>query len=136
MSQDITQLEGFDAFIEKRKEAVGGEGNTFKIPGFGREWDIIAPDLAGPDWIDSFDALSQDIADGLITTAQHREEFCELLLGDQAEDFLAACATANDGKGINAVGLLNWALSKYREQREENPTQGRSRAIRRRAKRR
>lgn len=136
--KDITQLDGFDALIEKRKEAVGGKGNTFNIPGLGREggWDIIAPDLASPEWIDDFDALQHDVADGQITTAQHREEFCDLLLGDQADAFIKACESANDGHGISPVSLLNWALSEYGKAREENPTQRPSRATRRRAKRR
>lgn len=132
----MRDLEGFDALIAKRREAVGGSGKTFTMPGFGRDWELMAPELASAAWNDRFTELQQDVRDDAISTSDFRTEFCELILGDQAADFMDACDAAMDGEGIDPIDLLTWAMSEHREKVQENPTRSSSRNNRPRAKRR
>lgn len=131
-AKPLNEMEGFDALIAKRSEAIGGDGKTFIVPGFGRDWHLVAPELASAEWNDDFFALSEDFQDGLMTLADYRDSLSELLLGDQSDDFQDAC----DKEGVAPETLLNWAVSEHRKKTSENPTSRSSRASRRRAKRR
>lgn len=130
---DLRSLKGFDAMIAKRAEATGTEdGRRFEVPGFGRTWHLISPELASDEWNDKFAELQSDLQGGYISLADFREDYVDLMLGDEADDFLDAADEAD----IDPVSLLNWALEEYSEERKKNPTSRSSRSTRRRSKRR
>lgn len=131
-SENIRDLKGFDAMIAKRKERLGGDGKTFTVPGFGQEWHIAAPELQTAEWNDKMVDLRNDVSQEYLSQTQFREEFVEMLLGDQSEDFMDAA----DEAGIDPLDLLNWAVEEHAEQVRENPTRGGSRSTRRQQKRR
>lgn len=128
--------EGFDAMIAQRAEAVGGDGTTFPITGFGRTWYLKSPSLASAEWKDNFSELSADLTEGHISSAVFRDEMLDMVLGDQAEDFADACDQVLDGQGIDPIDLINEAMREHQEKLAKNPSRGNSRNIRGRAKRR
>lgn len=130
-NKNLQELKGFDALIAKRAESVGGDGTTFPVPGFGKTWHLVAPDLADTEWTDAFHDLQGDFTDRVISVQDYRAELVDLFLGDQAEDFTAECEKV----GQDPMKLVNWAVDEYSQERQENPTRSRSRNTRRRAKR-
>lgn len=131
-SKNLHELASFDDLIAKRREAVGGSGSTFPVPGFGKTWHVAAPDLQSAEWSDRHAELLQDAQDGYISTAEFREKMLELYLADQADDFAAAC----DKEGMDPFMLVQDAVAAYGAFREENPIRPSSRNGRPRAKRR
>lgn len=131
--RDLRELKGFDAMIAKRAEATGTEdGRKFTVPGFGRDWHIVSPELADEEWSNRFSEVQLDLREGHITLADFREEYLDLLLDDEADDF----SDAADEAGIDPLQLLNWALEEYAAERRKNPTSRSSRRSRRHSKRR
>lgn len=128
----IRDLGSFDDLIAQRREAVGGEGKTFPMAGFGKEWHIAAPSLQSAEWNDQLSELRNDMAEGLITQTVFRAELLDLCLGEQAEEFAAEC----DKIGIDPATLVTEAMQIFNEDQEENPTRRNSRSTRRRQKRR
>lgn len=131
-SKNLQDLKGFDALIAKRAEVAGGDGTTFPVPGFGKTWHLVAPDLADTDWTDDFYELQADFSDGAISVQDYRTELVELFLGDQAEAFTAECEKVEQ----DPMKLVNLVVAEYSQERQENPTRSRSRNTRKRAKRR
>lgn len=131
--KNIRDLGSFEDIVEQRREALGvKDGTTVKVPGFGREWEIAVPGLQDSTWNDAWSDLHIDMNDGLVAMADFRREVTEMILGDQAEDFIAEC----DKIGQDPSALLNDVLAKIREDSQENPTRRNSRNGRGRAKRR
>lgn len=129
---NLRDLSSFDELIAQRRDAVGSDGKTVPIEGFGTTWQVASPTLQDADWNDRFLDLVDDAAEGLVSTADYRTELADLLLGEQAADFCAAAEKA----GVDPLMLLNWALEKIAGDAVENPTQKSSRSTRARAKRR
>lgn len=131
-TKKLRDLGSFDDLIAQRSEAIGADGGTVTFPGFGKEWQVAAPGLQTAEWNDRLNELQEDVEAELISFAQFRDEFCELMLGDQADDFSAAAEKA----GVDPVVLLRWALEKIAEEQAANPSQRNSPNTRGRAKRR
>ncbi|MCT1450647.1 hypothetical protein [Corynebacterium sp. p3-SID1194] len=131
-TKKLRDLGSFDDLIAQRSEAIGADGGTVTIPGFGKDWQVAAPGLQSAEWNDRLNTLQEDVEDELITFSQFRTEFCELMLGDQAEDFTAAA----DKAGVDPVVLLRWALEKIGEEQAKNPSRRNSPNTRARAKQR
>ena len=102
----LHDLPSFDALIEQRKDAVGAEGRHVTINGFGQEWRVAVPGLQSAAWNDTFDELNEDVNSGVIATTDFRAEMCDLMLGEQAEDFIHVC----DENNIDPVILLTGVL--------------------------
>lgn len=135
--KSLRDFESFDDMVSKRAEVLGGDGTTFPITGFGKEWHLAAPDMQSADWNDTFTALHMDLQDGLIGSAGYRDELLDLILGEeQADEFRKACDKANGGKGVDPAPLINRALEAYNEDRRENPTRPKSQNGRQRPRRR
>ena len=132
MAKNLRDLGSFDEIIAQRRDAVGADGRTVAIEGFGKPWQVAAPNLQSADWNDRFQDLVNDVADNIISTADYRVELADLMLGDQAGDFIAAA----EKEGVDPLTLLNWALQKIADDAEANPTRPNSRNTRPRAKRR
>lgn len=131
-TKKLRDLGSFDDLIAQRSEAIGADGGTVTIPGFGKEWQVAAPGLQPAEWNDRLNTLQEDVEDELITFAQFRSEFCELMLGDQADEFTAAA----DKAGVDPVVLLRWALEKISEEQAKNPSRRNSPNTRARVKQR
>ena len=131
MSDNLRDLQGFDAMIAKRKERLGGDGTTFVVPGFGQDWHIAAPELQSAEWNDDVVEMRNDVANGYMSQSDFRDEFVKMLLGEQSDDFMDAA----DEAGIDPLDLLNWAIEQHTEQVRANPTRVGSRNIRRQQKR-
>ena len=131
-SKNLRDLDSFDELIAQRADAIGADGKTVPIEGFGKTWQLNAPGLQSAEWNDRFQELSSDFADGVVSTADFRTELADLLLGDQADEFCAAA----DKVGFDPLTLLNWAVDKIAASMSENPTRKNSRATQKRAKRR
>lgn len=135
--RSLRDFESFDDMVSKRAEVLGGDGTTFTITGFGKEWHLAAPDMQSADWNDKFTALHMDLQDGVIGSAGYRDELLDLILGEeQADEFRKACDKANGGKGVDPAPLINRALEAYNEDRRENPTRPKSQNGRQRQRRR
>ena len=132
MSESLRNLGSFDDFIAQRRDAVGADGSTVPIDGFGRVWHIAVPNLQPSDWNDEFQDLVEDATEGFISTSDYRNEISRLLLGDQADDF----KTAADEAGVDPLTLLNWFMQEMAEETSVNPTRKNSSGGRKRAKRR
>lgn len=132
MAKKLRDLGSFDELIAQRRDAVGADGRTVPIEGFGKTWQIAAPNLQSAEWNDRFQDLVDDVADNVISTTDYRAELADLMLGDQASDFIAAA----EKEGVDPLTLLNWALVKVSEDETANPTRPNSRSTRPRAKRR
>ncbi|APT92693.1 hypothetical protein CPHO_07065 [Corynebacterium phocae] len=132
MTKKIRDLGSFEDLIAQRRDALGADGKTVTFPGFGKDWEVAAPGLQSAEWNDDFSALNQDYKDELLSFADFRAEFCSMILGEQAEDFSAAC----DKAGVDPVTLLNWALESIQKDVAENPTRRTSATTRQRARRR
>lgn len=132
MAKDIRNLGSFDDMIAQRAEAIGADGRTVTIDGFGKKWNISAPNLQSAEWNDQFTELTSDFADGYASSADLREGLGELLLADQKEAFFAEA----DKAGVDPLLLMNWAVTKMAEDVEANPTRRNSRSTPKRAKRR
>lgn len=128
----LHELKGFDAIIAKRAEALNNDGKTFTFPGFGRDWHLTAPELAGADWNDRFADLLDDVRSNSISNQDYREELLDLILSEEADEFAVKC----DEVGVDPATLINAALQQYAEERQENPTPRGSRTTPRRVKRR
>ena len=132
MSKNLRDLGSFDELIAQRRDAVGTDGRTVPIEGFGHTWQVAVPTLQSSEWNDRFQDLVDDVAEGVVSTADYRQELADLLLGEQAEAF----TTAAEKEGVDPIMLLNWALRKITDDAVENPTRPSSRNTRPRAKRR
>lgn len=122
----LNEMDSFESLIAQRAEATGASGGTFTVPGFGREWHIVAPELASTEWNDAWEALQEDSRTDAISFADFRREFVEIFLGDEADDFVEACESAQDGAGIDPMQLIRWALEEYGERRGKTQSRGRS----------
>ena len=131
-TKKLRDLGSFDDLIAQRSEAIGADGGTVTIPGFGKDWTLAAPGLQSAEWNDRLNALEEDMDADLIAFPDFRREFCELMLGDQADDFTAAA----DKAGVDPVVLLQWALQKISEDQSKNPTRRNLPSTRARAKQR
>lgn len=132
MSKNIRDLGSFDDLIAQRAEAIGADGRTVTIDGFGKKWNLAAPNLQPAEWNDQFTELTNDFSEGVVSTADFREELGDLLLADQKEAFF----TEADKAGVDPLLLMNWAIQKMAEDVAANPTQRNSRSTPKRAKRR
>ena len=131
--KSIRDLGSFEDIIDQRRESLGvKDGTTVDVPGFGKTWTIAVPGLQTSEWNDQWSELYADLGENLISMADYRQQLAEMTLGDQADDFLAACEKA----GQDGAALLNGILEKIREDAAENPTRRNSRNSRGRAKRR
>ena len=130
--KNLRDLASFDELIAQRREAVGGDGKTVPIEGFGKTWHVASPGLQDAAWNDRFMDLAEDAADGVISTADYRTELADLLLGDQADAFIAAA----DKEGLDPLFMLNWAVEKIAGDAVANPSRPSLRTSRPRAKRR
>lgn len=131
-SKNIRDLGSFDELIAQRAEAIGADGKTVPVEGFGKTWHINAPNLQPAAWNDQFNELTADFSDGLVSTAGFREELGELLLADQKDEFFAAA----DKAGTDPLMLLNWVIQKMADDVAANPIRPSSRSTRKPAKRR
>lgn len=131
-SKNLRDLASFDELIAQRADAIGADGRVVPIDGFGKTWHLNAPNLQSAEWNDRFNALTEDVRDDAISTADFREELGELMLSDQKEDFFKEA----DKAGIDPLMLLQFALDKMGEAMAENPTRPSSRSTQKRAKRR
>lgn len=131
--KSLRDLGSFEDIIDQRREAIGvKEGTTVKVPGFGKTWEVAVPGLQEDNWNDAWADLHQDLAEGLVSMSAYRTEMAGLVLGDQADDFIAECQKVKQ----DAAALLNGILEKINEDQSENPTRRNSRNTRGRAKRR
>ncbi|WP_066527155.1 hypothetical protein [Corynebacterium bouchesdurhonense] len=131
-AKNLRDLPSFDDFIAQRADAVGADGGTVQIEGFGKTWNLNVPALQSADWNDRFQELTDDVREEVISPQDFRHEFGELLLGEQKDDFFEAA----DKAGIDPLVLLRWALENMAEAVAENPFPQSSRSTRPRAKRR
>lgn len=131
--KNITEMGGFAQLVEKRKEELGGDGKSFTITDFGRDWHIAIPDLQSAGWNDDLAALRVDVQEGYISQDAFRDEYLDMFLGDQADDFAEAVIEHLD---MDPLSVLTMALNKQAKDAAKNPTQRGSRSIRRNRNRR
>lgn len=131
-AKNLRDLPSFDEFIAQRADAIGADGTTVQIDGFGKTWNLNAPSLQTADWNDRFQGITDDVRDGVISSHDFRHELGDLLLGDQKDEFFEAA----DKASIDPMVLLRWALENMAEALAENPFPQSSRSTRPRAKRR
>lgn len=131
--KNLTEMGGFAELVEKRREEIGGDGKTFVISDFGKDWHIAIPELQTAEWNDDLQNLRLDVQEGYITQDDFREAYLDLFLGDQATDFENAVVEHLD---MDPLSVLNLALNKQAVEAAKNPTQRGSRSIRRQQRRR
>lgn len=120
-----------NAMLAKRAEVLG-EGNKFDVTLGDKTFYFVAPELASSEWNDRHQAFLEDIQDGLMTSTTAREEFLELALEDQAEEF----AQAADAIGIDPFIIAQMAFQEHAESVGKTQSQKSSNRAQRRAKRR
>lgn len=116
-----------DDLLAKRREVVGSD-RGFPVTFGGREFFLVAPELASAEWNDRWAAIQDDIADDVISSSSAREELASLILGDQADDFLTAAAE----NGIDPVIVISMALREHSEDVKKIRARRNSRPTRRR----
>lgn len=99
-----------NAMLAKRAEVLG-EGNKFDVTLGDKTFYFVAPELASSDWNDRHQAFLEDIQEGLLTSTTAREEFLELTLEDQAEEF----AQAADNIGVDPFIIAQMAFQEHAE---------------------
>lgn len=120
-----------DALLAKRREVVGDD-HSFPVEFAGTTFHFVAPELASTEWNDRHTALRDDAEDGLISTDDLRAEMADLILGDEAADFIEKA----DEAGIDPLTLIGWAMRDHAEhvgkiQSRENSNRSQRRARRR-----
>ncbi|HAT1303606.1 MULTISPECIES: hypothetical protein [Corynebacterium] len=117
-----------DHLLEKRREVVG-DAHKFPVEFAGRVFHFVAPEIAGADWNDRHAELREDSHAGIISTEALRVEMAELMLEDEADDFINL---ANE-QGVDPLSLIMWAVEdhndrvgKTRSQRNLNRSQRRA----------
>lgn len=120
-----------NAMLAKRREVLG-EGNKFDVDFGGKKFWFVAPNLASEEWNARFNDLQDDLKADAISRQDFADEFLELLLDDQVEEFRKAAAK----EGIDPSTMATWAVQEYAESVRENPTRSSSRNTPNRSKRR
>lgn len=131
--KNLSEMGGFAELVEKRREEIGGDGKSFVISDFGKDWHIAIPELQTAEWNDQLSELRTDVQEGYISQDQFRDEYLDLFLGEQAEEFVVAVLENLD---MDPLSVLTLALTKQAEVSVKNPTRPGSRNIRRQQKRR
>lgn len=131
--KNLSEMGGFAELVEKRREEIGGDGKSFVISDFGKDWHIAIPELQTAEWNDQLSELRTDVQEGYISQDQFRDEYLDLFLGEQAEEFVVAVLENLD---MDPLNVLTLALTKQAEESAKNPTRPGSRNIRRQQKRR
>lgn len=99
-----------DALIAKRAEVLG-EGHKFDIELGGKKFWLVAPELASEEWNRTFEALQEDLREGIVSTDDFREEFLNLLLEDQVEEF----RKATEKLTVDSMTVARMALEEHAE---------------------
>lgn len=120
-----------NAMLAKRREVLG-EGNKFDVDFGGKKFWFVAPNLASEEWNARFNDLQDDLKADAISRGDFAEEFLDLLLDDQVDEFRKAA----EKEGIDPSTVASWAVQEYAEKVQENPTRSSSRHIPKRSKRR
>lgn len=118
-----------DALLAKRREVLGSD-HTFPVEFAGETFQFIAPELATKEWNEDWTSLREDAADGIVSAAVQREETLRLVLGGQADDFVAAAEAA----GIDPLTLVGWAMEDHAEYVGKTRSRQSSNRAQRRAK--
>lgn len=132
-TKSLTEMGGFAELVEKRREEIGGDGKSFVVSDFGRDWHIAIPDLQTVEWNDDLADLRMDVQEGYISQDQFRDGYLDLFLGEQAADFTDAVVEQLD---MDPLSVLTLALNKQAEKTAKNPTRPGSRSTRRQQRRR
>ncbi|APT85319.1 hypothetical protein [Corynebacterium aquilae] len=80
-----------NALLAKREEELGIR-DTIPVKVGAETFNITHPAYQGAEWNDRMKQLSDDSAEGIITQSEYRDEYLEMVFGEQAEAFVEAAA--------------------------------------------